>query len=115
MISFEGPVCSPILPKVQEEAEDKVQRWLQCSHSPGQCYRTKLASIPLLYIHCILIVFIVMIYIIVNDAFVYCCFASQQHLRSYQDGYKLVTVTLMVTFIVFAHWETRPSHSVTLF
>ena len=35
-------------------------------------------------------------------------FASFQYLRSYQDGYWLVTVRTHGDFIVLAHWEIRP-------
>ena len=52
--------------------------------------------------------------------FVCCRFMSKQHLRSYQDGYWLVTVRTPGDFIVLPHWDTRPpdhdllSHSVIL-
>ena len=36
-------------------------------------------------------------------------FISWQHLRSYQNGYWLVTVHTHGDFIVLPHWETRPS------
>ena len=40
-----------------------------------------------------------------------CCFTSSQHLKSYGDGYRLVTVHTHGDFIVLPHWETRPSAS----
>ena len=36
-------------------------------------------------------------------------FTSKQHLTSYQDMYRLVTVHTHDDFIVLPHWETRPS------
>ena len=38
-----------------------------------------------------------------------CCFASQQHVRSYQDEYRHVIVRTQDDFIVLSHWETRLS------
>ena len=35
-------------------------------------------------------------------------FTSLQHLRSYQDWYRLVTLHTHVNFIVLPNWETRP-------
>ena len=37
--------------------------------------------------------------------FVCCYFTSWQHLRYYQDGYQLVTVSTQGHFIVLLHWE----------
>ena len=36
-----------------------------------------------------------------------CCFKSYQHLRSYQDGYRLVIGGIRGDFIVLPHWDTR--------
>ena len=36
-----------------------------------------------------------------------CCFMTKQHLRSYQDQYRLVTVRTYGEFIVLPHLETR--------
>ena len=36
-----------------------------------------------------------------------CYFTSQQLLRSYQDGYLLVTMLTRGDFSVLPHWETR--------
>ena len=33
---------------------------------------------------------------------------SYQHLRSYQDGYRLVTARTHDDFIILPHWKTRP-------
>ena len=48
----------------------------------------------------------------------YWSFTSWQHLRSFNDGYRLVTVCTQCDFIVLPHCEPRPpqpwSHSVTL-
>ena len=41
--------------------------------------------------------------------FFVCCFTSKKHLRSFQDGYRLVTVRIHFTFIVLPQWETRPT------
>ena len=41
--------------------------------------------------------------------FVCCCFTSQQHLRSNQDGYWLVTVHTPGECCHTRRWETRPS------
>ena len=50
--------------------------------------------------------------VIINNSylclFVFCCFTSLQHLRSYQDGYRLVTVSTHGDFIVLPHWKTGP-------
>ena len=40
--------------------------------------------------------------------FVCVCITSKQHLRLYQDGYRVVTVRIHDDFIVLPHWETRP-------
>ena len=36
-------------------------------------------------------------------------FISWQHLRSYQDGYRLMTMHMHGIFMVLPHWETRLS------
>ena len=41
--------------------------------------------------------------------FVCCCFTSYQHLGSYQDGYRLVSVHIPGDLIVLHHWVTRPA------
>ena len=50
-----------------------------------------------------------------------CCFTSKQHLRSYQNGYWLMTVCSHGDFIVLTYWDTShqqalwPDIPVTLF
>ena len=39
------------------------------------------------------------------------CFASSQHLRSYQYEHRLMAVHTHDDFIVLPHWETRPPGS----
>ena len=45
-----------------------------------------------------------------TDGFFICfCFTSQQHQRSNQDRYRLMTECTHGDFIVLPHWKTRPS------
>ena len=37
-----------------------------------------------------------------------CCFTSQQQIRVYQDGYRLLTVHTHIGITVLPHWDTRP-------
>ena len=59
------------------------------------------------------------IYITLYCLYMVCCwsFTSLQHLRSYQEGYQLVTVCTHGEFIVLLHWEIRllaPCHDIPL-
>ena len=69
--------------------------WHTMTHLDSECWLPNICNLHTIFI-----------FLITQDI-LYCCFTSYQHLSSYPDGYRLVTVRTYGNFIVLPHWETR--------
>ena len=70
--------------------------------------REVIGLITLILIIIIIIIIITIIIMMIIYSIAGGSFMSWQHLKSYQDGYRLIQCPLMHYFIVLPHWDTRP-------